>query len=275
MTSDYHDIDAYHSSKIRAYAQDPIEYFNEYILGKKDYGKAAEFGTLVHTAILEPDRFDREIALKPAGMKFSTKEGKAWRDLQSSKLILDADDAESIQSILQSLRLYFSDDFPFNFEGNILDMLRNKTTKEQEVFQQEFEIAPGLIRAVKIKPDAYFIFEDTLIIIDVKTSNKYNFENHQFTINNSKYYIQAAWYSEILKKLLKFKKALFYNLFIESSGSFRVKCVDYDPEFLKGAYDWIPGYIEAIELMEEQVNLAEKITDFRLGMHRFDHQWVR
>lgn len=44
-------------------------------------------GTLAHTAILEPDELALRYVAKPAGMRFSTKEGMAWRDQQTSQIV--------------------------------------------------------------------------------------------------------------------------------------------------------------------------------------------
>jgi exodeoxyribonuclease VIII len=43
---------------------------------------AMSAGTLAHTAILEPDDLLGRYVVKPDGMKFSTREGMAWRDQQ-------------------------------------------------------------------------------------------------------------------------------------------------------------------------------------------------
>ncbi len=55
--------------------------------------EALLFGIKSHMRLLEPERFAREVALKPEGMKFSTREGMAWRALQDGKLIVDHEDA--------------------------------------------------------------------------------------------------------------------------------------------------------------------------------------
>lgn len=63
---------------------------------------AMQFGTLFHLAILEPDKFKEGLShhVRPHGMKFTTKEGKAWKETHDDLPILygqspeDSDDSD-------------------------------------------------------------------------------------------------------------------------------------------------------------------------------------
>ena len=48
---------------------------------------AMRLGTLTHRAILEPDSMQSAFAVRPDGLSFTTKEGKAWRDAQKAPII--------------------------------------------------------------------------------------------------------------------------------------------------------------------------------------------
>lgn len=50
------------------------------------------FGRAFHALILEPDSFRDRHAIKPPGMKFSTREGKAWRETHRGKEIISSTD---------------------------------------------------------------------------------------------------------------------------------------------------------------------------------------
>lgn len=54
--------------------------------------EAMDFGTLFHAALLEPGKFGDGIShhVKPVGMKFSTKEGKAWQETHSDLPVVPA-----------------------------------------------------------------------------------------------------------------------------------------------------------------------------------------
>jgi exodeoxyribonuclease VIII len=65
--------------------------------------KAMGFGTAVHTALLEPDLFDKEIAVKPANIDRRTKAGKELYNefVEKSKglTIIDSDELALIEAI--------------------------------------------------------------------------------------------------------------------------------------------------------------------------------
>jgi hypothetical protein len=52
---------------------------------------AMQNGTALHLAVLEPERFASEVAAKPDGLSFVTKEGKEWRAAHEGLLIVSAD----------------------------------------------------------------------------------------------------------------------------------------------------------------------------------------
>ena len=62
---------------------------------------AMRLGTACHAMILTPNLFARDYAIRPAGMDFRTKEGKAWRDEVESlgKIALTSDEADTIIAV--------------------------------------------------------------------------------------------------------------------------------------------------------------------------------
>lgn len=52
---------------------------------------AMRIGTLAHAMILEGKDLRDMYAIKPAGMSFATKEGKAWRDAQTKEILKEED----------------------------------------------------------------------------------------------------------------------------------------------------------------------------------------
>lgn len=76
----------------------------------RDCTAALNFGRLLHTAIFEPELYCNGIShwVKPEGMKFSTKEGKAWRDERcqgrfDENDILTAKEAADIKGMADSI----------------------------------------------------------------------------------------------------------------------------------------------------------------------------
>ncbi len=77
-------------------AQSPA-HLQHYLSGDVETTKAMEIGTFFHDLILL-NNAPRNIAIKPEGMKFNTREGKAWRTGQEAegKRILTQDEHDSI-----------------------------------------------------------------------------------------------------------------------------------------------------------------------------------
>ncbi len=69
---------------------------------EKEETDAMRIGSICHSLVLEGKKFDDLYAIKPAGMSFATKEGKAWRDAQT-KPILKEEDANSIPRIAEAI----------------------------------------------------------------------------------------------------------------------------------------------------------------------------
>lgn len=65
---------------------------------------AMALGTAAHCYILEgADAFHARFAIKPEGLNFSTREGKAWRDAQEGRLIISFDQHMTILAMRDAL----------------------------------------------------------------------------------------------------------------------------------------------------------------------------
>ena len=80
---------SYGSSDLRTFRFGPPAMVPWCRANREDHTPATRVGEAAHCAILTPDLFAVTYALKPASMKFSTKEGKAWRDEQVAKGIAE------------------------------------------------------------------------------------------------------------------------------------------------------------------------------------------
>jgi len=70
---------------------------------KREETRALVLGTLCHVAVLEPERLATAYAVRPAGLDFRTKDGKAWRDAQGKKPILDETEAAMLDGMSKSV----------------------------------------------------------------------------------------------------------------------------------------------------------------------------
>jgi hypothetical protein len=64
---------------------------------------ALALGRAIHTAVLEPSIYEEEYTVKPREMKYSTKEGRAWRAERLDKTILTVDHGRTLGYVLESL----------------------------------------------------------------------------------------------------------------------------------------------------------------------------
>jgi len=58
--------------------------------------KSLDFGDAGHKLLLEPEKFYEEYTVKPEGMSFVNKEGKAWKAENENKTILTASEWEKL-----------------------------------------------------------------------------------------------------------------------------------------------------------------------------------
>lgn len=71
----------------RAYMEEP----------KPEPTDAQRYGLILHRSIFEPDTMNGAFAIKPEGMSFATKEGKAWKQEHEGVEIIDQKNATAIQ----------------------------------------------------------------------------------------------------------------------------------------------------------------------------------
>lgn len=115
--SDYHNDPALGSSGVRDLMQSPLKYWvnspynperpaaEEEDPTDKKATSATVLGSYMHDLLLEGGR--KAYAIKPAGMSFATKEGKAWRDSPANegKIIITADQAKQQRTMFNALEL--------------------------------------------------------------------------------------------------------------------------------------------------------------------------
>lgn len=140
---------------------------------------AQKIGTITHQVILQ-DR--HEYAVRPTGMKFTTKEGMAWRDAQT-KTIISRDEFTAILGMRQSVMRH-----PI-----ARSILERKGDNEVACFRRDPET--GLMlkgRADRITTDD----KNYLVIPDLKTCQHGEGGHDAFerAIYKYAYHLQAAFY---------------------------------------------------------------------------------
>lgn len=95
--ADYHAAPLLTSGALRDFIRSPRLYRDRMdgLLPEKD-SDALRFGTLFHMAVLEPGKYDQAVAVKPEGMSFASKEGKAWKEDHAGREIISCADSARI-----------------------------------------------------------------------------------------------------------------------------------------------------------------------------------
>ena len=153
---------------------------------KREPSDAMLAGTLAHTAILEPEALRQRYVEKPAGMRFSTKEGMAWRDQQTAAII-GRDDLQVAEAERAAvLRI------------TALSTLLNAGDAEASVFWKDK--TTGL--RCRARPDwLHWHGPKRVTVLDIKTISDLTPDAVQRAIGAYGYHRQAAHYTAGLQAL--------------------------------------------------------------------------
>ena len=180
---------------------------------------AFDLGTALHAAALPGESFDSVAIRMPEGLKKTTKEGKAFVAEHSDKIILNATDAYCIDQMMLSML-----EHPVS-SGLIKGELPGKS--EQSFFATEPET--GL--EVKCRPD--FMLDDGSLIIDLKTTTDASPKGFQKSLVNFRYYVQAAWYLDVVEMSTGKRPDGFLFVAVEKQRPFSTGVYVADEEMIK------------------------------------------
>ena len=99
---------AYGSHSLRAFRAGPPAMVPWLKANPQEPTDATRLGTACHARILTPALFYETYDVKPAGMTFASKEGKAWRDdpVRAGKPILSHDEGVVVEQVFEA---FYSD----------------------------------------------------------------------------------------------------------------------------------------------------------------------
>jgi hypothetical protein len=202
----YHDNAADGSGNIRDFIRSAALYHDRKNGIKLEETDALLFGHKSHMALLEPKRFAHEIAIKPEGMKFSNKDGIAWRDANEGKLIVSAKDAASLTRMHQRMPVEVR---------TLFDMCATEVTVRTVIDGLPVQCRPDLLHAASRS------------FYDLKTIGA--IEDVEGSIWKRGYHIQLEWYERVLQAETghRFASRL---IFVESAPPHRWKICDLDPD---------------------------------------------
>jgi hypothetical protein len=227
----YHARDGVSASMLKSMAKGWRTFEAEYITKTAPRKESASMalGTAVHTALLEPDRFDADYAICPPECSDRrTKAYREWAAENDGKIVLSADEAKTIHAICKSA---MRDKF-----AAILLGADGYVEKSLEWTDQGL---PCRARFDKVAGS---------FIIDIKTCQDATPEAFARTIASYRYDLQAAHYLAGIPYIA----ARFVFVAIETASPFRVRCYEMCGD------DLFSAEMERVTLLlEYQRRLAE------------------
>lgn len=164
---------------------------------EREETEAMRIGTLTHRCILEPDTMRDSYAVKPDGMTFASKDGKAWRDAHEGLTIISQSHADMIERMMSAV-----------WSHHKAKQIIMASKREQSLFATD---GPVQLRArIDCLP------ENGNIIADLKTTELCDLDSVESAIFTYGYYRQAAFYLR-LANLLGLKKEKFILIFVEKT----------------------------------------------------------
>lgn len=176
-SADYHAHPAVSKSVLDKIARSPL-HARAYLDGVREEPTAAmQFGTALHTCVLEPERFADEYAVFDGDRR--TKDGKArYEALQSAgTTIISAADADAITAMTMSVRNH-----------PVANALLQDGVAEASVFWPH----PPTGLMLKCRPD-YWVRERGLVV-DLKTTEDASPAGFARSVAQYRYHVQAAHY---------------------------------------------------------------------------------
>ena len=206
---DYRKNLAIAKSDIDLIAKSPLHYENRKLFRQKT--EAMSFGSALHLFVLEPEKFELEVAVSP-DFNLRTKQGKtdyeAFKMTNNDKIVISEEQFNSIKKMKNRIcKIY----------GSLLE----NTIKEASFFAEDKEF--GIVR--KCRVDAYN--EKTGLLIDLKTTSDISDYGIRKSILSYGYDIQADYYLDTVSMTgAKAKKFIF--IFVEKKAPFMVRAVEID-----------------------------------------------
>lgn len=214
--SDYHGHSALGSTDLKLILRSPLHYRHK--KETQEDTPALNFGKAFHMAILEPDRFQSDVAVMP---KFSGKgsvaERERWALEHQGKLILSESELDDVKQM--RARVLFH---------KAASRLLTKGVAEESFFWEDAETG------LKCKARSDYLRTDR-IVIDVKTTQDASLSEFQKTILYYKYHLSAAHYLDGISQVTCQQYDTFLIIACEKTAPYAVQVFEIDyPTLEKG-----------------------------------------
>jgi exodeoxyribonuclease VIII len=144
---------------------------------KREETRALVIGTLCHLAVLEPDKLATAFALRPDGLDLRTKDGKAWKEAQGDKPILDGEEAAMLDGMSAAVAAH-----------PVARKLLDGSKREVSLFS-EHRTGLKLKGRIDVLGNGF--------VADVKTAVDGDTQNFAAAVFRYGYHVQAAMYCQL------------------------------------------------------------------------------
>jgi exodeoxyribonuclease VIII len=268
----YHRHPAVSKSRLDSIARSPLHYWAKHLDPNRwpaEATPAMVIGSAVHTSVLEPDEWDANYAVTPAGINRRTNAGKAEWDVfttaAGSRTVISREDADLVGKITEGV-------FAHPAAGGLLGL---PGKAETSLFWKDAET--GL--ECKCRPD--FLLDDGSTIVDLKTTESASPADFMQSIVKFRYHVQAAWYLHGVEQATGKRPEQFVFVCIEKRPPFACAVYVAAPEMVQIGWDtaranlnrlaecmaadaW-PGYSDQVELINLPAWMRPKADGTTMG----------
>ena len=233
---DYHAGPGLSSSDLKELSRSPLHY-RVSKESPSETTEAMKFGTAVHCAVLEPDRFEELYAQGPEGDRRSKAVKEAWAALgEEGKIPLSHDDFEAVLGIRRSIQ-----------EHPLAGRWLSGGTAEQSGYWKQRVRTDSIDSEIlcKCRPDYIKEAGNNYVIVDLKTTKDASpgyFTRAAYW--DFKYHVSAAHYLTGMEAILGEPAQGFVFVAVEKLPPYAVNVFQAGEDFLKAGYETNRGLYE-------------------------------
>jgi hypothetical protein len=198
-----------------------LQHYLDYKARKSPQTDPMRFGSALHTAVLEPEKFDKEVIVLDKNPDGRSKDGKKLKEELKGKTYISKKDLKILEKMHTSI-------FTHPIASHLIDM-----APEKEIWLNgKLTCDHG---EIDIHGKADCVYNGTKkICIDLKTIGDASLSEISKSIKNYKYHWQAWFYREMLQQMHG-ETFEIYFIFVDKTEHHNVQIVNLDEEWFTAA----------------------------------------
>jgi hypothetical protein len=205
----------------------PLKFYRRHVakMDAKEETDAMRLGSITHRALLEPETMDGAFHVKPDGMKFSTKDGKAWQDDHGDRPIISTGEFARMAAMRTAV-----------WNHKAARKFLEGAQRERCLFGQD---GKGTLRKARLD----LIPASGNALADLKTCASASEFQMAKSMDKLGYNRQAAFTLDLCK-LLQMEFHHWFLICVESAPPFDVVVYPVDPAAIQVGHNEIEGAIQ-------------------------------